>query len=138
MPIKHIFLFLMQKILLQNCLNECQRTSKVVARYKFTMFASKLTLSILRSVKSNLTSIRQMSAAINTDCVKSLLYKEYGEPVEILQVMTQTMEQPAGDQVTVKWLLSPVNPADINTIKKKYPSRPLLYQRYREMKELEK
>lgn len=67
-----------------------------------------------------------MSAAINTDCVKSLLYKEYGEPLEVLQVTTQTIEQPAGDQVSVKWLLSPVNPADINTIQGKYPSRPSL------------
>lgn len=29
-------------------------------------------------------------------------------------------------QVTVKWLLSPVNPADINTIQGKYPSKPPL------------
>ncbi|KYN32930.1 putative trans-2-enoyl-CoA reductase, mitochondrial [Trachymyrmex septentrionalis] len=67
-----------------------------------------------------------MSAAINTDCVKSLLYKEYGDPVKVLQVTTQTIEQPIGKQVSVKWLLSPVNPADINTIQGKYPSRPPL------------
>lgn len=29
-------------------------------------------------------------------------------------------------QVLVKWLLSPVNPADINTIQGKYPSKPPL------------
>lgn len=29
-------------------------------------------------------------------------------------------------KVTVKWLLAPVNPADINTIQGKYPSRPPL------------
>lgn len=64
------------------------------------MFANKLILSISRLVKNNVTNIRQMSA-INTDCVKSLLYKEYGEPVEVLQVTTETIEQPAGDQVRV-------------------------------------
>ncbi|XP_012538713.2 enoyl-[acyl-carrier-protein] reductase, mitochondrial isoform X1 [Monomorium pharaonis] len=90
------------------------------------MFASQLTLSISRTVRSNLTSVRKMSAAVNTGCVKSLLYKEYGDPVEVLQVTTQTIEQPAGNEVTVKWLLSPVNPADINTIQGKYPSRPSL------------
>lgn len=42
-----------------------------------------------------------MSAATNTDCVKSLFYKEYGDPVEVLQVTTQTIEQPAADQVIV-------------------------------------
>lgn len=93
------------------------------------MFGGKLALSISltsRSVKSRLMSIREMSAAINADCVKSLLYKEYGDPVEVLQVTTQTVEQPASDQVSVKWLLAPVNPADINTIQGKYPSKPPL------------
>jgi len=53
-----------------------------------------------------------MSAAINTDCVKSLLYKEYGDPVEVLQVTTQTIEQPVDDQVIVAikvYLLSSMN-----------------------------
>ncbi|XP_011161140.1 enoyl-[acyl-carrier-protein] reductase, mitochondrial isoform X2 [Solenopsis invicta] len=90
------------------------------------MFANQLTSSISRSVRSNLMSIRQMSAAVNAGYVKSLFYKEYGDPVEVLQVTTQTIERPADDQVSVKWLLSPVNPADINTIQGKYPSRPPL------------
>ncbi|CAL1682630.1 unnamed protein product [Lasius platythorax] len=90
------------------------------------MFGVKFALLSSRSVKSRLMSIREMSAAINADCVKSLLYKEYGDPVEVLQVTTQTIEQPASDQVSVKWLLAPVNPADINTIQGKYPSRPPL------------
>lgn len=29
-------------------------------------------------------------------------------------------------KVSVKWLLSPINPADINTIQGKYPSKPPL------------
>ncbi|EFN81722.1 Probable trans-2-enoyl-CoA reductase, mitochondrial [Harpegnathos saltator] len=61
-----------------------------------------------------------------TDCAKSLLYKEYGDPIAVLQVTTQTIDQLASDEVSVKWLLSPVNPADINTIQGKYPSRPAL------------
>jgi len=65
------------------------------------MFAGQLGLSISRSVRSNLMNIRQMSTAINTDCVKSLLYKEYGDPVEVLQVTTQTIEQPVGNQVII-------------------------------------
>lgn len=65
------------------------------------MFASQSISPILRSVRSKLMSIRKMSAAINADCVKSLLYKEYGDPVEVLQVTTHTAEQPAGDQVII-------------------------------------
>ncbi|EZA61544.1 hypothetical protein DMN91_003781 [Ooceraea biroi] len=90
------------------------------------MFASQLISPISRSVRGKLISIRRMSAATNTDCAKSLLYKEYGEPVDVLQITTQTIEQPASDQVSVKWLLAPINPADINTIQGKYPSRPAL------------
>jgi len=76
------------------------------------MFAGQLSLSISQSVRNNLTNIRQMSAAINTDCVKSLLYKEYGDPVEVLQVTTQTIEQPVDDQVIIAikvYLLSSMN-----------------------------
>lgn len=65
------------------------------------MFGVKFALLASRSVKSRLMSIREMSAAINADCVKSLLYKEYGDPVEVLQVTTQTIEQPASDQVNI-------------------------------------
>lgn len=72
------------------------------------MFGGKLTLPISltsRLIKSRLMSIREMSAATNADCVKSLLYKEYGDPVEVLQVTTQTVEQPASDQVNIVILI---------------------------------
>lgn len=65
------------------------------------MYGGKLALSVSRSVKGKLMNIREMSATINADCVKSLLYKEYGDPIEVLQVTTQTVEQPASDQVNI-------------------------------------
>lgn len=74
---------------------------KMPCRYTFAVLTGKLILSNLQSVKSKLTNIKQMSAAMNTGCVKSLLYKEYGNPVEVLQVTTQTIEPPADDQVIV-------------------------------------
>lgn len=58
--------------------------------------------------------------------MKSLFYDKYGEPVDVLQVQKQAINKPEGDQVSVKWLLAPVNPADINTIQGKYPSKPPL------------
>ncbi|KAJ8687280.1 hypothetical protein QAD02_023074 [Eretmocerus hayati] len=58
--------------------------------------------------------------------VKSLLYKEYGEPGDVVQVCTTCVETPTDDHVVVKWLYAPVNPADINTIQGKYPSKPPL------------
>ncbi|CAL7948641.1 unnamed protein product [Xylocopa violacea] len=79
-----------------------------------------------RSIATNLVSIRQMSLTARKDNVKSLFYKEYGEPINVLQFTTQPINQPENNQVSVKWLLAPVNPADINTIQGKYPSKPPL------------
>ncbi|XP_034179990.1 enoyl-[acyl-carrier-protein] reductase, mitochondrial [Osmia lignaria lignaria] len=86
----------------------------------------KLVLPLSRSIAKNLLVARQMNTAIKTESVKSLFYKEYGEPVDVLHFTTQTINQPESNQVSVKWLLAPVNPADINTIQGKYPSKPPL------------
>lgn len=85
-----------------------------------------LVLPLSRSFVTSLVSVRQMSAVASTDSVKSLFYKEYGEPVNVLHVTTQPVNQPDSNQVSVRWLLAPVNPADINTIQGKYPSKPPL------------
>ncbi|XP_076234019.1 enoyl-[acyl-carrier-protein] reductase, mitochondrial [Calliopsis andreniformis] len=89
------------------------------------MFITKLVLPLSRSISTNFT-IRQVNMTATKDCVKSLLYKEYGEPASVLHITTQDINQPGNDQVSVKWLLAPVNPADINTIQGKYPSKPPL------------
>lgn len=52
-----------------------------------------------RTVAINFTSVRQMTAAVKTDSVKSLSYKEYGEPVDVLHVITEAINQPANNQV---------------------------------------
>ncbi|XP_012289218.1 enoyl-[acyl-carrier-protein] reductase, mitochondrial [Orussus abietinus] len=70
--------------------------------------------------------MRFMSSLSSDSSVRSLLYKEYGEPVEVLQFGDSALGKLEGNQVLVKWLLSPVNPADINTIQGKYPSKPPL------------
>lgn len=90
------------------------------------MYVRKLALPLSRSITANFISTRQMSATVKSDSAKSLLYKEYGEPADVLHFTTETINQPGTDQVSVKWLLAPVNPADINTIQGKYPSKPPL------------
>ncbi|XP_014218199.1 enoyl-[acyl-carrier-protein] reductase, mitochondrial-like [Copidosoma floridanum] len=62
----------------------------------------------------------------SSECAKSLLYKEYGEPADVLQITTESLTAPQENEVVVKWLYAPVNPADINTIQGKYPSKPPL------------
>ncbi|XP_033330834.1 enoyl-[acyl-carrier-protein] reductase, mitochondrial [Megalopta genalis] len=93
---------------------------------KMVIYLRQSILPISRTIKTNFTLIRGMSTDLKIDSVKSLLYKEYGDPAAVLHITTQTINQPKNNEVSVKWLLAPVNPADINTIQGKYPSKPSL------------
>lgn len=55
-----------------------------------------------------------------------LIYCEYGDPVKVVQKEDSEMPQPKDGEVLVRMLAAPVNPADINTIQGKYPSKPKL------------
>ncbi|XP_033231355.1 enoyl-[acyl-carrier-protein] reductase, mitochondrial [Belonocnema kinseyi] len=84
---------------------------------------SRLVMKSSRSIcVPRFLAFRNMSVV----SAKTLLYKEYGEPAKVLEFSTDQVIKPEGNQVLVKWLLSPVNPADINTIQGKYPSKPPL------------
>lgn len=52
---------------------------------------------------------------------KKLKFRQYGEPNEVLQLVEEELPEPTGQQVLVKILAAPINPADINTIQGKYP-----------------
>lgn len=54
---------------------------------------------------------RQMSVVAQV-----LRYKDYGEPVKVVELEEETISDPKGKEVLVKILAAPVNPADINTI----------------------
>lgn len=45
-----------------------------------------------------------------------LKYTEYGEPINVLQKCEETLEEPQNNNVLLKILAAPVNPADINVI----------------------
>ncbi|CAB0040155.1 unnamed protein product [Trichogramma brassicae] len=92
---------------------------------------------------------RLMSTTLKS---KSLMYKDYGEPADVVQITEECLPKCGNDQVShflfyclfllcinfflnnftfitqvlVKWIYAPVNPADINTIQGKYPSKPPL------------
>lgn len=59
-------------------------------------------------------NVRQMSVVAHV-----LKYKEYGEPVKVVQLEEEIIADPKGKEVLVKILAAPVNPADINTIQGK-------------------
>ncbi|CAG9817870.1 unnamed protein product [Phaedon cochleariae] len=59
-------------------------------------------------------------------CSTKLIYSEYGDPLKVLKKEPDEIQEPKENQVLVQMLAAPVNPADINTIQGKYPSKPPL------------
>ncbi|KAM7344965.1 enoyl-[acyl-carrier-protein] reductase, mitochondrial-like [Cochliomyia hominivorax] len=55
---------------------------------------------------------------------KSIKYTQHGEPADVLQLVEEKLDKPQNNQVLVKILAAPINPADINTIQGKYPVKP--------------
>ena len=56
-----------------------------------------------------------------------LRYGEYGEPVKVVQKCEEKVEAPKGNEVLIKTLASPINPADINTIQGDYANTEVKY-----------
>lgn len=63
--------------------------------------------------------IRNMSVI-----AKSLKYSQFGEPPDVLKICEETINEPVNNEVLVKIIAAPINPADINTIQGKYPVKP--------------
>ena len=58
---------------------------------------------------------------------RALVYKQNGQPSDVLTATTfPTLPPPTVDWINLRFLLSPVNPSDVNTIEGVYPSRPSL------------
>lgn len=53
------------------------------------------------SQSTKFLTIRHMNTVCTNDTVKSLLYKEYGEPVNVLQITKETMNKPDKCQVYI-------------------------------------
>jgi trans-2-enoyl-CoA reductase len=45
-----------------------------------------------------------------------LRYSDYGDPGKVMTKCMEKLETPEGNQLLVKILIAPINPADINTI----------------------
>jgi trans-2-enoyl-CoA reductase len=56
---------------------------------------------------------------------RAVVYESNGNPASVLSVVTYpSPPRPTGSSVTVKHLLSPVNPSDINAVEGLYPHQP--------------
>lgn len=57
---------------------------------------------------------------------KAAIYETHGNPPEVIRIVDQPWPEPAADEVIVRMVASPLNPADLNSIEGKYPIRPTL------------
>lgn len=62
---------------------------------------------------------------LTTMSTRAVVYESNGDPTSVLSVVTcPPLPKPTGSSVTVKHLLSPVNPSDINAVEGVYPYQP--------------
>ena|ERR1700761_4757495 len=58
---------------------------------------------------------------------RAIVYTRSGEPSDVLRALTyKPLPPPPPNTLNIKFLLSPINPADINVIQGVYPSKPSL------------
>ncbi|KAF1968834.1 trans-2-enoyl-CoA reductase-like protein [Bimuria novae-zelandiae CBS 107.79] len=69
-------------------------------------------------------SQRRAVSAYGYEQAKALTFQEYGDPPSVLSLHAHSISPPHGDLMTLRFLASPINPADINQIQGVYPSKP--------------
>ncbi len=58
--------------------------------------------------------------------VSAIVYREHGDPAAVVRVESQELPEIKHDEVRIRILAAPINPADLNAIEGKYPVRPPL------------
>lgn len=86
------------------------------------------TLFVRRYVTSQIRHAPKINVSkrLKPTVSSKLIYKEYGEPDRVLNKETEELPDPNHKEILIKMMAAPVNPADINTIQGKYPSKPTL------------
>ncbi|XP_072394555.1 enoyl-[acyl-carrier-protein] reductase, mitochondrial [Diabrotica undecimpunctata] len=83
--------------------------------------------TVMKSTKLfNYTNISNIFQRFSSTTSSKLIYFEYGDPLKVVNLEEESIADPNDQQVLIKMLAAPVNPADINTIQGKYPSKPEL------------
>ncbi|ORE10963.1 NAD(P)-binding protein [Rhizopus microsporus var. microsporus] len=57
---------------------------------------------------------------------KAMVYSDYGQPSQVLRMHSFKLPALTADTVHVKFLASPINPADVNMIQGAYPIKPMM------------
>ncbi|KAI9492021.1 hypothetical protein BDB00DRAFT_830810 [Zychaea mexicana] len=71
---------------------------------------------------------RAYSTAASDTTVKAMVYSSYGKPSEVLRWHTYPLPSLTDDTVHVRFLASPINPADVNQVQGAYPLKPAFEQ----------
>ena len=63
---------------------------------------------------------------MNTSAMRAIVFEQFGDPAEVLQVREVPQPEPGPGQVLVRMLASPIGPADFLTVRGEYGHRPKL------------
>ena len=78
---------------------------------------------VLRQLRCRATQSRSISA-YGYEQAKALVFKQHGDPADILSLHTHSISPAHSNNLTIRFLASPINPADINQLQGVYPSKP--------------
>ncbi|KAF2205989.1 enoyl-acyl-carrier-proteinreductase 1 mitochondrial precursor, partial [Delitschia confertaspora ATCC 74209] len=67
---------------------------------------------------------RRPISAYGYEQAKALTFSDYGDPPQVLKLHGHSISPAHGSRLTLRFLASPINPADINQIQGVYPSKP--------------
>lgn len=70
------------------------------------------------------TPHRRHISAYGYEQAKALTFSDYGDPAAVLSLHSHSISPPHSNLMTLRFLASPINPADINQIQGVYPSKP--------------
>jgi trans-2-enoyl-CoA reductase len=88
------------------------------------------TLRSLRTIPSHLhhppfrLPQRRRISAYGYEQAKALTFQKYGDPKDVLSLHSHSISPAHSNLLTLRFLASPINPADINQIQGVYPSKP--------------
>ena len=91
--------------------------------------AWSITRQCLRSAPARTCALshlpqRRYISAYGYEQAKALTFSDYGDPAAVLSLHSHSISPPHSNLMTLRFLASPINPADINQIQGVYPSKP--------------
>ena len=81
--------------------------------------------SRILSLPSYTSRARLFSTSARIQANRAIIYSQNGQPADVVRALAiPSLAAPAPQTVNVRFVLSPINPADVNVIEGVYPSKP--------------